>query len=248
MDSTKLINKNPILVTGASGIIGKELVKNLVRDNKKVIALTRDLKKIESFSEDVTKIEIDLNDKDISHKIDEIIKNHGPLSGFVHCAGFDKLSPLYLNKADVMESLFSIHVFSALKIISILSKKDRMVKNSSIVLISSLSTHEGASGHTLYASAKGAIEGFIKSAASELSRKKIRINVIIPGVIKSKMSDGFIEKLDNEQFQSLIKSYPLGLGEPKDVSNLILFLLSNKSSWITGQKIIIDGGHSSRSV
>lgn len=245
---TKILNK-PILVTGASGGIGFEVVKKLVSENYDVIAIDKDVSLFSEYKDNLYALSYDLNEIDsFQNKLNDIIRIHGPLSGFVHCAGFDKLSPLYLNKISDLESLFRIHVFSALSIITTLSKKGNLSSNSSIVLISSLSAHEGASGHTMYASAKGAIEGFIPSAASELSIKGIRINVIVPGVVKTQMSSGFINRLDASQLENLIKSYPLGLGNPSNIADLILFLLSEKSSWITGQKFVIDGGHTARSV
>lgn len=249
METNMVTLNKPILITGASGGIGHEVVKKLIEQGYDVVAVDRDVSSLTKTSDKVYTLSYDLNDIDAFRiKLTELIKEHGSFGGFVHCAGFDKLSPLYLNKLTDLESLFKIHVFSAMSIISLLSKKGNLIEGSSIVLISSLSAHEGASGHTMYASAKGAIEGFIPSAASELSPKKIRINAIVPGVVQTQMSAGFIGRLDEQQLDSLVKSYPLGLGSPTNIADLIVFLLSEKSSWITGQKFIIDGGHTIRSV
>ena len=240
---------NPILITGASGGIGFAVLQILLDNGHDVIALGRNSNIKKTINEKTLLVEADLtNHVQTKEQISRLIEIHGPFGGFIHCAGFDKLSPLYLNKMSDLESLFDIHVFTSISIVSLLSKKGYLADNSSIVLISSLSAHIGASGHTMYAAAKGAIEGFIPSAASELAHRKIRINGIVPGVVKTKMSNGFISKLNESQVNELNKSYPLGLGEPNNIADLIFFLLSKKSSWITGQRFTIDGGFSIRNV
>jgi NAD(P)-dependent dehydrogenase (short-subunit alcohol dehydrogenase family) len=242
---------NPIIVTGASGGIGMAVISELRNQGFGIIAIDQNIDNLASqFDDDfVIPIKLDITNFEIlNSSLNELKQEYGAFRGFVHCAGFDKLMPLYLTKITDLNSLFSVHVFSPIMISSFLAKKGNMTDGASIVLISSLSAHEGAGGHSAYASAKGAVEGFIASAASELVGKKIRINVIIPGVVKTKMSEGFIGKLDPEQNQKLMESYPLGIGSPIQVAKLITFLVSDESSWVTGQKFVIDGGHSIRSV
>jgi len=244
--------QNPILVTGANGGIGEAVVRKLVKMDFNVIALSRNIELAEEKFKDEDRclcIEYDLNDLDgIAELVKGITKEYGGLRGLVHCAGFDRLAPLYLSKRSDIEALFSIHVTAPMLLCGQIAKKGNASEGCSIVLISSLSSHEGAAGHTAYAAAKGAVEGFLPSAAAELSVKGIRLNVIVPGVVRTKMSEGFIGKLDEVQRTALEDSYPLGLGEPSDVANMAAFLISDEARWITGQKFIIDGGHMCRRV
>ncbi len=244
--------KHPILVTGASGGIGEAVTRKLITHGYNVIALSRSMEKLQNKFKSESKCELvdyDLTDlKGIPSLIKTIAKKHGGLRGLIHAAGHDKLAPLYLVRQADIESLLAIHITSAILLCSQLAKKGNASNGCSIVLISSLSAHEGAVGHAAYAAAKGAIEGFLPSAAAELADKKIRLNVVIPGVVKTEMSAGFINRLSEEQKSELEKSYPFGLGEPDDIANAIRFLISDESKWISGQKFILDGGHLNRRV
>jgi len=244
--------RHPILVTGATGGIGEAVVRKLISKGFSVIALSHNREQLENKFQGLEQclcIDYDLNNIDgIPSLIKEITKNYGGLRGLVHCAGYDKLAPLYLSRMSDIESLFSIHAMAAIALCGQIAKKGNASEGCSIVLISSLSAHEGAAGHTAYAAAKGALEGFLPGAASELAGKGIRINLVVPGVVRTKMSAGFIDKMDEEQRTALENSYPLGLGEPEDVANAIVFFLSDEAKWITGQKLILDGGHMCRKV
>lgn len=103
-------------------------------------------------------------------------------------------------------------------------------------------------GHSAYASAKGAIEGYLAPAAAELMEKGIRINEVCFGPVKTPMAAGWMDKLTEEGMRKLMESYPLGIGETDDAANLICFLLSDQSKWINGQIITADGGHSVRKI
>ena len=177
-----------------------------------------------------------------------LVAEHGPIGGFVHCAGFDKMAPLHLTKIEDMENLWRLHALVPMVMIAAISKKKNHDDSASIVLITSQSAHEGAMGHTAYAAAKGAVEGFLAPAAAELMEKGIRINEVCFAPVRTPMAAGWMDKLTDEGMQRLMESYPLGLGEVEDASNLICFLLSPESRWINGQIFTADGGHSVRKV
>ncbi len=241
-----------ILITGVSGGIGKGLAEALLMSGSSVIGLCRtqndelnDLCK--KYPELFSLHEADLNNVDaIGDLVKSLVNEYGPIGGFVHCAGFDKMAPLHMTKAADYDSLWRIHALVPMLLVGNIAKKQMHRDNTSIVLISSQSAHEGAVGHAAYAAAKGAIEGFLAPAAAELMEKGIRINEINLAPVKTNMSSGWMSKLTPEGLQKLSDSYPLGIGEISDVVGLICFLLGEESRWINGQIITADGGHNVR--
>ena len=247
------MSKNNIIVTGVSGGIGQMVAKELLENSNSIIATDINIEKAKEslsiYGDSCKFVQWDLADiPSLNDYIKYVVEHFGKIQGLVHCAGFDKLAPLYLTKVVDFQSLWTIHALAPMRLISLISKKRNFIENGSIVLISSLAAHEGAIGHAAYASAKGAIEGFLKPAASELIEKKIRLNVVVLGAILTNMSMGYIGKMDEEQRMQFDASYPLGIGNPKDAAELINFLISDNSRWITGQKFFADGGHLSRKV
>ena len=243
-----------VLITGISGGIGKGVAEKLLSEGSSVIGLDRTIKDgikevADRYPGKLMLHECDLMDSDsLSDLIKNLVAEHGPIGGFVHCAGFDKMMPLHLTKAEDIESLWRLHALTPMLMIAAISKKKNHSENTGIVLISSQSAHEGAMGHTAYAAAKGAIEGYLAPAAAELMEKGIRINEVCFGPVRTPMAAGWMDELTDDGMQKLLESYPLGIGEVEDARNLICFLLSNESRWINGQIITADGGHAVRKV
>ena len=245
---------NNVLITGISGGIGKAVAEKLLEAGSSVVGLDRTIREeiwslADQYPGKLVLHEADLMDSDgLADLVKGLVTEHGPVGGFVHCAGFDKMMPLHLTKAEDIESLWRLHALAPMQMIASLSKKKMHDEGMSIVLISSQSAHEGAMGHTAYAAAKGAIEGYLAPAAAELMEKGIRINEVCFGPVKTPMAAGWMDKLTEEGIQKLLESYPLGIGEVDDARNLICFLLSSESRWINGQIITADGGHAVRKV
>ena len=243
-----------VLITGVSGGIGKGVAEKLLAAGVSVIgldsAIREGVKEVEEkYPGKLFLHEVDLMDSDsLSGIVKALVEEHGPIGGFVHCAGFDKMAPLHLTKVEDIESLWRLHALTPMLMIAAISKKKNHAENTSIVLITSHSAHEGAMGHTAYAAAKGAIEGYLAPAAAELMEKKIRINEVCFAPIKTPMAAGWMDKLTEEGMQKLLESYPLGIGEVEDAANLICFLLSDEARWINGQIITADGGHAVRKI
>lgn len=241
-----------VIVTGVSGGIGKAVAKRLLETGATVIGLGRALKEeIIELTHDYPKSfffhEVDLmKEERLDKLVQALVEEHGPIGGFVHCAGFDKMSPLHLTKSSDIEGLWRLHALVPMMIIAAISKRKNHGEHTSIVLISSQAAHEGAMGHTAYAAAKGAIEGYLAPAAAELMEKNIRINEVCLAPVRTSMAAEWMDKLSEEGKQKLVDSYPLGIGTSEDVSKLICFLLSTDARWINGQIITADGGHSVR--
>ena len=246
------MKKRWIVVTGASSGIGCATAHYLIETGYSVVVTSRNVEILEKnfskYKEDVKIICWDLSKldsiKDYAKKVrDEI----GEISGLVHCAGIQKMSPIHMVKLDKIIDVFNINTFSAMLLTSAFSKKNGYERNNtSIVLLSSISAHCGVDGNSIYASSKGALEGFVKGVSCELAEKGIRINAIAPGRVMTPMVENFIESLSDVELENAKMEYPLGWGEPENIAEIIEFLLSKKSKWITGQCIITDGGHTVR--
>ena len=121
--------------------------------------------------------------------------------------------------------------------------KKKLNKGASIVFVSSISTQKATIGNAVYNATKGAVNAFVKSLALELAAKQIRANAILPGFVHTSILDN--AKMSKEELEAHLKNYPLGrYGKPEDIAYLSTFLLSDKSNWMTGSLINLDGGFS----
>jgi len=244
-----------IIVTGASSGIGKKTAQMLMDERYKVILTARNkenlIETIKDYpSESYEIIPWDLSDVDsLTQYAKEVNEKAGSISGLVHCAGIQITVPLYLINKKRLIDIFNINTFAAINLVGLFSKRKYYIEGeTSFVLLSSIAAHEGEVGNSIYAASKGALEGFLTSAAAELVSKGIRLNIIVPGMIETNMNEEFFKYLTEEQKERFKQNYPLGYGQSEDIANMIIYLISKKSKWITGQKFIIDGGHLSRKV
>ena len=234
--------KKKYLILGATGSVGSALA-NLLYDDKidcHLVARNEDeVKKVAEKSSytysvcDVLKLDF-INDlkKDLIET--EIV-------GIAYCVGSIDIKPLRLTKASDFVSSYVLNLVAVTDVIR--SFQDNLKNNKgSVVLFSTVAAKKGFANHSIISSAKAAVEGLTVALAAELA-PNIRINCIAPSLTKSKMASSIIKNLSIEQ--SIAKMHPLKrLGEGADSANLANFLLTSKSSWITGQIIAVDGGRS----
>jgi NAD(P)-dependent dehydrogenase (short-subunit alcohol dehydrogenase family) len=102
----------------------------------------------------------------------------------------------------------------------------------------------GSAGLSSYCASKSAITSTVKALALELASKKVRINSVEPGYVMTDLLKKTFSKMSSEEIEVIKKQHPLGLGTPNQVANVVCFLLSDLSSWITGTNIVVDGGYS----
>ena len=240
--------RNCVVVTGAASGIGYAVARQVLQKGDCVAAVDLNRDRLEerfANNPNVECIACDLTTEDGFKALTSAIKERfAAVKGFVHAAGFDVVAPLGMIKRDTISRLVAIHADFPVQFLGWLAKKGNHADDAACVLISSLSTHEGAKGHVAYAAAKGAVEGFLRPAAAELIAKGIRLNAVVLGIVETEMSKGWIRKLSPDQFSALVRQYPLGIGEPDSVAGVIRFLLSPEARWIAGQMLVCDGGHS----
>ena len=169
------------------------------------------------------------------------VAKNGPINGAVHCVGMRCRRPLKLLTKEVLQDVFTVNVISFFEFLRQLTRKGFFNAGLSVVAISSMSSKTGGAGISAYSSSKAALDGAIRSLASELAPKSVRINSVLPGQIRTPAYEKLLA-LNGGEDKILQRQY-LGLGEASDVVNMILFLLSERSRLITGASIPIDGGY-----
>lgn len=235
-----------ILLTGVSSGIGFKLSEHLIAQGYRVVGIARDATKISHLLGDKNFkfISFDLIN---TIDIEEMFRNNiGDIKfdGFVHCAGFEETLPLKLQTVEAIKNIFSVNVFAGIELMRLISQRKSSNDGASMVFIGSVMSELGQAGKIGYCSSKSAILGIVRSAALELSKRKIRVNAVSPGIVRTSMTDRLFGLLDEKKVEEIVNMHPLGIGNVSDVIPLINFLLSNESRWITGQNLIIDGGYS----
>jgi len=253
MESLFNLKKRNILITGASSGIGRQCAITVSQLGANVVLVARNEERIKQtyqqlskgnhlwFSQDITEY-----DK-LEEIVDQSVAKIGKISGFVHSAGIEMTLPLKNITSTHYEKVLSINVISAFELAKIISKKKYLNENgASFVLISSIMGMFGQAGKVEYCSSKGALISGAKAMALELASKNIRVNSILPAIVKTEMSKKLFDLISEQAKNSIINMHPLGLGNPEDVANACAFLLSDASKWITGTNLIVDGGYSAQ--
>ncbi len=189
----------------------------------------------------------DLNNLDrIKDFINEVVARNGKFDGLVHAAGIEKTSPSKLLLPSDYEEIIRTNTLSGFELTRNIMSAKHFNTNGSIIFLASISALIGRNGLAAYAASKGAIISAVKVYALELSNRNIRVNAISPGTILTPMMRGSLSNMTEEAYKNRIEGFPLGLGSETDISNAVIYLLSNASRWITGQNIVIDGGYTIR--
>lgn len=225
--------KNILLIGGSYGI-GLAIAKELQYENKVFIA-SRTNENIADMN--VIHIPFDaLHDTLDTSTLPEVI------DGLVYCPGSINLRPFRGLKPDAFESDLQINFISVVKVIQTILPNLTRSEQSSIVLFSSVAASMGMPFHTSVAASKGAIEGFAKALAAEYA-PKIRVNVIAPSLTDTPLAEKFLS--NDEKKEKSAQRHPLKrVGTAQDMAQISSFLLSEKSSWISGQIFHVDGGMS----
>lgn len=250
---SNLINKL-IVITGASSGIGRECSVICSQIGASVALFGRDkgrLNETKSMMKDPDKhfvAAVDIIDYDkVEKEIRDVVNLKGKISGLVNCAGLSTTLPLNSIYPQKMEQYFKVNVIGAVNITRQIVKPIHFSEDGgSVIFISSIMGVVGEKGKTLYSMTKGALIAAVKSLAIELAQRKIRVNAVSPGVVDTPMSKNAVYSRNEESLDKIKCLHPLGLGQPEDVANTCVFLLSDSSRWITGTNLIVDGGYLAR--
>jgi len=230
------------LLTGASSGIGAAIARRL-GSGRSLILGGRDADKLCAASDNGRHIvwPYDLRDVDgIQASLSGLLEQRQvAVDCFVHCAGVVKVMPARLMDTPVVQEVMNVNVLSAIQILRTLLKKTNQGALTNVLFISSTYSIRGVKGQALYAASKGALDAMMQSLAVELA-PAVRVNSVLPGGVKTPMSQRAFE--DPQHLEKMKQEYLLRLGEVDDVVNVVEFMLSDKAGWITGQKIVVDGG------
>ena len=231
-----------ILIFGATGAVGSSLAKLLNENSIATHLIGKNEEEISRLSEETngSYSVADVTDPSFIEKIDSDLKNID-IAGIAYCVGSIDLKPINLvTKKDYLKSL-ELNLFPIVEIIK--KYKENLKKNkASIVVFSTVAVKQGFANHSIISPVKASLEGLTVSLAAELA-PNIRINCIAPSLSNSKMAGKILG--NTKIAEGIAKQHPLKrLGKGKDSASLAKFLLSNESSWITGQIIGVDGGRS----
>jgi 3-oxoacyl-[acyl-carrier protein] reductase len=233
-----------IIVTGASGGIGNSIVKKLSDHGASILATGTKIEKLEELKSKYKNISIIKFDISQSDKIEEFIENAttelgGNLDCIVNNAGSTQDNLAIRMSLDEWKKVIDLNLTATFLLSKFAIKKMLKNKSGKIVNITSVVGHTGNLGQANYTASKAGIVAMSKSLAIEYAKKNLNINCVSPGFIKTAMTD----KIDEKFKEIIISKIPSArLGEPDDVANAVLFLVSDQSNYINGETIHVNGG------
>ena len=239
-------NKNQIyIVTGASSGLGEATALLLNESGATVVGIARNVERLNAMKAKCKHPEnMHLEIKDLTEDIEglpqyvkELKEKYGKFSGMAYCAGISSITPLNVIDFAQLQKTFNINYFAPILMAKgFADRRNNIGNGASAVFISSIASLCSDKGHTIYSGSKAALCASLKSISKEVVSSGLRINCILPSNIKTPLTEA-------EGYRESQKHlYPFGFGEPNDVANMIVYLLSDKAKFISGQNYIIDSG------
>ncbi len=242
-------NKEQIyIVTGASSGLGEGTALLLNELGATVIGIARNenrLKEMKAKCKYPDNMHIEVKDltediEGLPQYVKELKNKYGKFSGMAYCAGISNVKPVQLLEYFEIQNMFNVNYYAPVFMAKgFVDRRNNIGKGASVVAISSIESKLNERGMLAYSSTKAALTAAYRCMAAELAQSGVRINVVSPSDIKTPMTMCFDAQNLREGRE---EKYPMGFGEVEDVANFIVFLLSEKSKWITRQNYVIDCG------
>lgn len=239
------------IVTGASSGIGKKTalllnelgatVVGIARSEERLLAVKNSCNYPENMHIEVKNLIEDI--ENLPQYVKELKGKYGKFSGMAYCAGIGILMPIHMLEYKDLQGIIETNYFAPMMFTKgIVDKRNNIGAGTSLVYISSIDALASTKGQCVYSGSKAALSASIKAVAKEVSRFGIRANCVLPSTIKTPMSINPEGNSYNFTEENQLDKYPFGWGEPEDVANMIVYLLSDKAKFISGQNYIIDSG------
>ena len=226
--------KNYLVIGGSSGI-GKEISELLSKEN---IVFSTSRNELNESNGNIRHIKYDVLEDELDPGL---LPNQ--IDGFVYCPGTINLRPFRSLKLETFRSDLELNLIGAIKTLQIILTRLQQSPSSSIIFYSTVAVKTGMPFHSSVSSSKSALEGLTKSLAAEFA-PKVRVNCIAPSIVNTPLANKFLNTED--KIEKAAARHPLNkIGTAKEIAQLTQYLLDEKSKWITGQVINIDGGISS---
>lgn len=238
------------LVTGGTGGIGREAAIALATAGASAVVLGRresegreTVRRIELCGGEGRFIQADVADEsDIRRSVAEVLKHYGRLDIAFNNAGVELAGPLTEVQAGDYERIFQVNVWGVLAAMKHEIPAMLASGGGSIINTSSIAGQVGMAGASVYVASKHAVEGLTKSAALEFASRGIRVNAVAPGLIDTDMADRFAGR-EGDMRNAIVAMHPLGRsGLPSEVAEVVVWLAGDRSSFITGHSLNVDGG------
>lgn len=234
------------VVTGASSGMGRQIVIELAESGATVLVIARRAERLQALEKkypgQITSGVFDVRDYEkMSKAVDSFVAEHGKFHGVVHAAGVFSATPLRAYDEKMAREAMDISFWSGIRLVQIVNKKKNSEPRCSNILFSSIAAHIGNKANFAYSGAKAAVRAAIRSIGKEIYQTGKRINTVSPGWVDTEMSLNSME--DGTTSDKALKPLLLGRGKPEDVSGMVLFLLSDRARWITGEDFVVDGGY-----
>ncbi len=240
-----------IIVSGASSGIGRAIAIELAHRGAGVVLVSRredQLKQTALMCANPALTEVlplDLSDTaSILPGIAALVARRGRLYGLCHCAGIVQTLPLAASNPERLRAMFDLNFIAGAELARTLARRDVLSEaGGSILWMASVYAHVGAPGQIGYCASKGAITAAARAMALELAPRKVRVNCLSPGFVRTPMTEGENSRMSEEQWARIAGMHPLGTGRPEDVARAAAFMLDPANVWLTGSDLIIDGGY-----
>ena len=238
-----------IVVTGASSGIGRDTAVLLSQLGARIVLIARDRGRLEQTRDSMEGtshvIECqDLTDLDaIPPLLKRLASELGPLHSLVHCAGAVNIKPVrFMEFADFSKTL-RLNLESGFALAKGFRQRGVCALDSNIVFIASAAALSGSAGLSDYSASKGGLISMTRVLAVEFARDRIRVNSVVPGWVKTELTNDTETVLTPDRYDELRNRHLLGFGVPRDVSYAIAFLVADTGRWVTGSSLVVDGGY-----
>ncbi|MGO9310910.1 MAG: SDR family NAD(P)-dependent oxidoreductase [Spirochaetia bacterium] len=239
-----------VVVTGASTGIGAEIARELARRGGHAVLVARREDLLAEIGSQIsregglsTTIPCDLTDEtSLRALVAAIRERFSQVHLLVNNAGRELMMPLQVTKPQTAREILELNVVALAELTR--QCLPLLKAGSAIVNMTSVAGFRGDAGLSLYAASKGAVIALTRSLAKELASRRVRVNAVAPGIVKTEMMERMFSKLTAKQVAEIEAAHPLGFGSPRDIARSVAFLGSDDAAWITGHVLVVDGGFS----